>query len=309
MSGLPLALEAHRSATGQGRQQPPAPSIGDRAPPPLGRCAVVGSSGALLAEEHGAAIDAHDVVIRLNKAPTMGYERHVGSFTSVRLVNAPQSSAWTAELRRAPPRSAGPRKGEGSVLAGSAPLPTGVTAGEVVLLSSSLSAWTSVAPRLVHVARLNRSFRKRCVAPFFTDTDQRRHQERGARQNNRLTPTFGFEAIVHALHACSSVDAYGFYIPPSELGEAAPHSQQLRPPPGVRGTTPPHRAIAPAPFRYHYWEELATDPSAETPDKPWTYRSHDYGVESARLRHMAERGCLLRLHLPRDALDAAARPQ
>lgn len=41
----------------------------------------------VLKHEYGALIDEHDVVLRLNNAPTVGYERHVGSFTSVRLTN------------------------------------------------------------------------------------------------------------------------------------------------------------------------------------------------------------------------------
>jgi hypothetical protein len=48
-------------------------------------CAVVGSSSILLDAEHGAAIDAHDAVFRANKAPISGYERHVGSRTTMRI--------------------------------------------------------------------------------------------------------------------------------------------------------------------------------------------------------------------------------
>ena len=41
-----------------------------------GRCAVVGSSGILLYHDHGGEIDAHDVVIRFNSAPTRARRRH-----------------------------------------------------------------------------------------------------------------------------------------------------------------------------------------------------------------------------------------
>eukprot|EP00899_Mesostigma_viride_P005551 jgi/Mesvir1/14998/Mv14657-RA.1 len=47
-------------------------------------CAVVGSSEILLSCDVGQQIDAHDVVIRLNDAPTVGYERNVGSRTTLR---------------------------------------------------------------------------------------------------------------------------------------------------------------------------------------------------------------------------------
>lgn len=56
-----------------------------------GSCALVGNSGALLRARHGRAIDAADVVVRLNQAPTRGYEAHVGRKTTARLLNR----AWT----------------------------------------------------------------------------------------------------------------------------------------------------------------------------------------------------------------------
>ena len=50
-----------------------------------------------------------------------------------------------------------------------------------------------------------------------------------------------------------------------------------------------------SPFRYHYWEERTIDTAADHKDKPWTYRSHNFALERARLRHMACAG-VLRLH-------------
>ena len=50
-------------------------------------CAVVGNSGIVLKEKHGEFIDSHDFVIRFNLAPTEGYESHVGTKTSLRIVN------------------------------------------------------------------------------------------------------------------------------------------------------------------------------------------------------------------------------
>ncbi|CAD7946369.1 unnamed protein product [Amoebophrya sp. A120] len=41
-------------------------------------CAVVSNSGALLNHEYGAEIDQHDFVVRMNSAPTDGWEKHVG---------------------------------------------------------------------------------------------------------------------------------------------------------------------------------------------------------------------------------------
>ena len=85
---------------------------------------------------------------------------------------------------------------------------------------------------------------------------------------------------MHALYACASVDAFGFYLDP-RLDAAAPRDAAARP-------------VVP----YHYWEARTVDHSAPEPSKPWTFASHNFGLEAARLRHMAAEGCLLRLHLP-----------
>lgn len=50
-------------------------------------CAIVGSSRNLLNGNLGTIIDKHDVVIRINRAPTEGYESDVGSKTSIRFQN------------------------------------------------------------------------------------------------------------------------------------------------------------------------------------------------------------------------------
>ncbi|XP_049621544.1 CMP-N-acetylneuraminate-beta-galactosamide-alpha-2,3-sialyltransferase 1 [Suncus etruscus] len=50
------------------------------------RCAVVGNSGNLRNSWYGNQIDDHDFVIRMNKAPTAGFEAHVGSKTTHHLL-------------------------------------------------------------------------------------------------------------------------------------------------------------------------------------------------------------------------------
>ena len=68
-------------------------------PPRWRSCAVVGSSAALLQSEHGQRIDAHEAVIRVNVAKTVGYERHVGTRTSARVwgyqLSADNDIKWT----------------------------------------------------------------------------------------------------------------------------------------------------------------------------------------------------------------------
>ena len=67
-------------------------------------------------------------------------------------------------------------------------------------------------------AKINKTFRSECVSPFFSDAERAAHK---ATHRNTLTPTFGFEAVVHALYACASVDAFGFFLDP-RLDEPAP---------------------------------------------------------------------------------------
>ncbi|KAM6214150.1 CMP-N-acetylneuraminate-beta-galactosamide-alpha-2,3-sialyltransferase 1 [Rhynchocyon petersi] len=50
------------------------------------RCAVVGNSGNLKESKYGPQIDEHDFVLRMNKAPTVGFEPDVGSKTTHHLV-------------------------------------------------------------------------------------------------------------------------------------------------------------------------------------------------------------------------------
>lgn len=52
-----------------------------------GRVAIVGASGNLTNSSFGELIDSYDEVVRFNRSPTEGFEKDVGSKTSLRVVN------------------------------------------------------------------------------------------------------------------------------------------------------------------------------------------------------------------------------
>lgn len=58
------------------------------------QCAIVGSSDMLRLDPRGAEIDKHGLVVRLNNAPTRGWEEHVGNRTSIRLINHVPIEKW-----------------------------------------------------------------------------------------------------------------------------------------------------------------------------------------------------------------------
>jgi hypothetical protein len=81
-----------------------------------GACALVGNAWHLLGADHGAEIDAHDVVVRFGAAaPTVGFEADVGERTTLRVVVRPyarlfallqQYSHSRAHVAFIPPRHA-----------------------------------------------------------------------------------------------------------------------------------------------------------------------------------------------------------
>ncbi|KAM9477138.1 ST3 beta-galactoside alpha-2,3-sialyltransferase 7 [Clarias gariepinus] len=81
----PLGLQGSESALAKALSVLPycgPPSVSGR----CRRCMVVGSGGILHGKHLGAHIDKYDIIIRMNNAPVFGFEKDVGSRTTIRLI-------------------------------------------------------------------------------------------------------------------------------------------------------------------------------------------------------------------------------
>ena len=165
----------------------------------LRSCAIVGGSGILRSFPQGGPIDKHEAVLRVNNCPVRGFERLVGSKTTVRFVNGPRSLLWAREVDQTqrPPVE----------LLGNEHIVVWGEQRTVARLASSL-------PRNASVVRANTRFRRECADKTFWSAEEL-DRHRAQNHVHRLEITFGFEAVAHALYACERVSIYGFYLDPS----------------------------------------------------------------------------------------------
>lgn len=162
-------------------------------------CAIVGNSGTLNVKPYGKAIDAHDIVIRMNQAPTEGYEGDCGSKTTVRLLN----SMWSANYGNAV-------KIKGYDL----PLETGVS-----LIVSRGEAVNRNYLGVVKLMRAKRSdvgvymIQQRCVSKSKALLATYRNCAAAGRQpefNGGRVPSSGLVAVFALKNLCKSLTAFGF---------------------------------------------------------------------------------------------------
>ncbi|XP_041707349.1 CMP-N-acetylneuraminate-beta-galactosamide-alpha-2,3-sialyltransferase 1 [Coregonus clupeaformis] len=158
----------------------------DAGPERCRTCAVVGNSGNLKGSHYGALIDSSDVIIRMNKAPTSGYEQDVGSRTTHHIMY-PESAIDldnTTSLVLFPFKTLDLQW-----------LPGAITNGSHITFSyARLRAKIKANKDLVLV--LNPVFMK-YVHEVWLDYYGK-------------YPSTGFMALILALHICDEVNVYGF---------------------------------------------------------------------------------------------------
>jgi endonuclease/exonuclease/phosphatase family metal-dependent hydrolase len=240
-------------------------------------CAVVGGSGILRQYPQGSEIDKHEAIFRVNNCPVGGFERLVGSRTSVRFINGPRSIMWGREISQ--------QKGKG----GKPKAPPELLHNDHTVMwgePGTLDRLRSAMPSNASLVRANTRFRRECADKTFWSADEL-DQHRASNKVARLEITFGFEAVSHALYSCESVDIFGFFLDPDDAERqtnAAETSSSAKG--GRRG-----KAMA---TPYHYYENSTYDKSAKDPWRPWTYKYHNFGLEHQKFRQL-EAACFLRI--------------
>jgi len=181
------------------------------------KCAVIGNSGELLQGELGLEIDAHDAVIRLNAAPTKGFEKHVGNKTTYGFINhAHFKKLATMDASRA------------QVLA--------QDKGRLVLFESTIyqayyrlymSLVARFPPRLLQMVIVSPDFTSAAYELWRRTTLLIGKEMQTTFKHKK--PTSGWFAMVFASEICGMIDLYGF--------EA-------------------YKRTSSAPARYHYFDNV-----------------------------------------------------
>lgn len=184
-SGLDLTLLPHSSR------------LDDNGFGPRRTCAVVGGSGSLLAARHGAFIDAHQHVLRINRVRTRGFESHVGVRTTLNLFwgHPAHLEQWQAQQRVL----SAAERARGLVVA--------VKAKDVLFFfeaTANLSR-TGVAPPAPLLLMSDRVYGK-AVEHLCRATDNGRQW---ATDCPIMRPSSGLLAVVFALQACRNVSLFG----------------------------------------------------------------------------------------------------
>jgi beta-galactoside alpha-2,3-sialyltransferase (sialyltransferase 4A) len=141
-------------------------------------CAVVGASRNLIGSHYGELIDAHDVIIRMNRAPTAGFESDVGVKTTHHLM-------WPKDLEESEFNR------------------------EAFLLMTPITAGTEeLFDRIRYLVKEDLRWepgRVRIIHPEFV-----KYLHENWTKGQGAYPSTGFVAVMLAVHVCDEVDVFGF---------------------------------------------------------------------------------------------------
>eukprot|EP00191_Tetraselmis_sp_GSL018_P007325 CAMPEP_0177608348 /NCGR_PEP_ID=MMETSP0419_2-20121207/18423_1 /TAXON_ID=582737 /ORGANISM="Tetraselmis sp., Strain GSL018" /LENGTH=435 /DNA_ID=CAMNT_0019103031 /DNA_START=95 /DNA_END=1399 /DNA_ORIENTATION=- len=173
-----------------------------------GSCAAVGSSGSLRSATFGDSIDSHDVVLRINQAPTFRYEALVGSKTNLRILN----KLWTLNYAA------------GRFKSMALPLERGVT---LIITRSTGKEFDRLAGFLqnyrpdVEVLYLSSRFVTGLVRKLLLSYRSRLCQSGRGPYPGGTVPSSGLVAVLMFAHLCRNVTVYG--MGPRADGGSAPY--------------------------------------------------------------------------------------
>ncbi|XP_077051034.1 CMP-N-acetylneuraminate-beta-galactosamide-alpha-2,3-sialyltransferase 1-like [Siphateles boraxobius] len=148
-------------------------------------CAVVGNSGNLLASHYGQLIDSHDFVIRINKGPTKGFEKDVGSKTTHRVLY---------------PESAVDMDNSTHLVL----LPFKITDMRWLISVFTTRHITSTYIRVSPTVNADRD-KVMIIHPAFI-----KYVYESWLQKHGKYPSTGFITLIFALHICDEVNVFGF---------------------------------------------------------------------------------------------------
>ncbi|XP_019720233.1 lactosylceramide alpha-2,3-sialyltransferase-like isoform X1 [Hippocampus comes] len=163
------------------------------------RCVVVGSGGVLHGSRLGLHIDQYDVIIRMNNAPVLGYERDAGSRTTIRLIYPEGASGSADEYNKT------------SIVAlvvfKTLDLDwlTSVISKQPLGFWSKLWFWKEVVDDIPL-----RAENFRILHPEIIRKTGEVLQKYSQKQGRSIVPTLGAGAVVMALQLCDHVSLAGF---------------------------------------------------------------------------------------------------
>ncbi|KAJ8267553.1 hypothetical protein COCON_G00127250 [Conger conger] len=148
-------------------------------------CAVVGNSANLKGSHYGALIDSNDFVIRMNKAPTLGYEKDVGRRTTHHVMY---------------PESATDLQNDTHLLL----IPFKILDLEWII--SALTTGTIKRTRMPVMAKIKANKNKVLIySPTFF-----KYVYDFWLKGHGLYPSTGFLTLMFAIHICDEVNVFGF---------------------------------------------------------------------------------------------------